>query len=163
MSDPKRVAVVGVTGYAGFELATLLLRHPGIAKPTFYLRESARQAGELPDGYLSAASRLGRGALPAVIDRGDRQQRRRAWRFFRRRTRLRPNWRRNCWPPGLRVVDLSGAFRFRDPQTFESWYRLPAPDADAAGRGGLRPAGTLWRRACRRRGWWPIPAVIRPP
>jgi N-acetyl-gamma-glutamyl-phosphate reductase len=27
------------------------------------------------------------------------------------------------------VVDLSGAFRFRDPRTFENWYRLPAPDA----------------------------------
>ena len=42
MSDPQRVAVVGATGYAGFELAQLLLRHPGIAKPTFYLRESAK-------------------------------------------------------------------------------------------------------------------------
>ena len=41
MSDAQhRVAVVGATGYAGFELAKLLLRHPGIAKPTFYLRES---------------------------------------------------------------------------------------------------------------------------
>ena len=43
MSDPTRVAVVGVTGYAGFELARLLLRHPQIEKPTFYLRESARR------------------------------------------------------------------------------------------------------------------------
>ena len=41
MSDPQRVAVVGATGYAGYELARLLLRHPGIDKPTFYLRESA--------------------------------------------------------------------------------------------------------------------------
>jgi len=32
MSDPRRVAVVGVTGYAGFELAKLLLRHPKIEK-----------------------------------------------------------------------------------------------------------------------------------
>jgi N-acetyl-gamma-glutamyl-phosphate reductase len=39
MSGPQRVAVVGVTGYAGFELAKLLLRHPHIEKPTFYLRE----------------------------------------------------------------------------------------------------------------------------
>ena len=42
MNDPQRVAVVGATGYAGFELARLLLRHPGISKPTFYLRESAK-------------------------------------------------------------------------------------------------------------------------
>ncbi len=45
MTGPQRVAVVGATGYAGFELARLLLRHPGIAKPTFYLRESAKPAG----------------------------------------------------------------------------------------------------------------------
>jgi N-acetyl-gamma-glutamyl-phosphate reductase len=30
---------------------------------------------------------------------------------------------------GLRVVDLSGAFRFREPETFTSWYKLPAPHA----------------------------------
>jgi N-acetyl-gamma-glutamylphosphate reductase len=42
MTDPQRVAVVGATGYAGFELARILLRHPGISKPTFYLRESAK-------------------------------------------------------------------------------------------------------------------------
>ena len=44
MSDPRRVAVVGVTGYAGFELAKLLLRHPKIEKPVFYLREGSTQA-----------------------------------------------------------------------------------------------------------------------
>ena len=41
MTDPRRVAVVGVTGYAGFELARLLLRHPKIDKPTFYLRDGS--------------------------------------------------------------------------------------------------------------------------
>ena len=40
MNDPLRVAVVGATGYAGFELARLLLRHPLIEKPTFYLRDA---------------------------------------------------------------------------------------------------------------------------
>jgi len=40
MIDPLRVAVVGATGYAGFELAKLLLRHPNVQKPTFYLRDA---------------------------------------------------------------------------------------------------------------------------
>src|SRR5207237_4062441 len=31
---------------------------------------------------------------------------------------------------GLRVVDLSGAFRFRGAETFTSWYKLPAPHAE---------------------------------
>jgi len=28
---------------------------------------------------------------------------------------------------GLRVIDLSGAFRFSSAETFSSWYKLPAP------------------------------------
>jgi N-acetyl-gamma-glutamyl-phosphate reductase len=31
---------------------------------------------------------------------------------------------------GMRVVDLSGAFRFRSAETFTSWYKLPAPPAN---------------------------------
>jgi N-acetyl-gamma-glutamyl-phosphate reductase len=33
---------------------------------------------------------------------------------------------------GLRVVDLSGAFRFRKPETFAHWYKLPAPPKNLA-------------------------------
>ena len=31
--------------------------------------------------------------------------------------------------PALRIVDLSGAFRFREPETFAHWYKLAAPDS----------------------------------
>src|SRR5258706_14362886 len=31
---------------------------------------------------------------------------------------------------GLRVVDLSGAFRFREAETFTAWYKLPAPHTE---------------------------------
>jgi N-acetyl-gamma-glutamyl-phosphate reductase len=34
---------------------------------------------------------------------------------------------------GLRVVDLSGAFRFHEAETFTSWYKLPAPHAERLG------------------------------
>src|SRR5260370_29975333 len=30
----------------------------------------------------------------------------------------------------MRVVDLSGALRFREAETFTSWYKLPAPHAE---------------------------------
>src|SRR3984885_6320100 len=38
MNDQTTVAVGGATGYAGFELARLLLRHPHIEKPVFFVR-----------------------------------------------------------------------------------------------------------------------------
>jgi N-acetyl-gamma-glutamyl-phosphate reductase len=34
---------------------------------------------------------------------------------------------------GVPVIDLSGAFRFRDPEVFSDWYRLQAPDASLLG------------------------------
>ena len=40
MRKPDQIAVVGVTGYTGFELARILLRHPAVKSPTFYVRET---------------------------------------------------------------------------------------------------------------------------
>ena len=40
MNNPRQVAVVGVTGYTGLELAGILLRHPAVASNTFYVRET---------------------------------------------------------------------------------------------------------------------------
>ena len=40
MRDPRQIAVVGVTGYTGLELAGILLRHPDVATTTFYLRDT---------------------------------------------------------------------------------------------------------------------------
>src|SRR5579864_5188794 len=40
MRDPRQVAVVGVAGYTGLELAGILLRHPAVASTTFYVRET---------------------------------------------------------------------------------------------------------------------------
>src|SRR5260370_18388785 len=49
MRNPRQVAVVGVTGYTGLELARILLRHPALQPPVFYVRETngARCLAEL--------------------------------------------------------------------------------------------------------------------
>ena len=126
MSDPQRVAVVGATGYAGFELACLLLRHPGIAKPTFYLRETShpvsclteifpqlRGWGEAPCRTLSVEAIAASGAKLAFLATPHEAS-----------LELVPK----LLAAGLRVVDLSGAFRFRNPETLAEWYKLPPPD-----------------------------------
>jgi N-acetyl-gamma-glutamyl-phosphate reductase len=127
MNGPVRVAVVGATGYAGFELAQLLLRHPGITKPTFYLRESAKPVhclteifpqlrgwGEAPCRPFSVQAVAGSGA--GVV-------------FLATPHEASLEMVPQLLAAGLRVVDLSGAFRFRDPATFQSWYKAPGPDA----------------------------------
>jgi N-acetyl-gamma-glutamyl-phosphate reductase len=127
LGDPRQVAVVGVTGYTGLELAKILLRHPGIETPVFYVRDTNgakclaemfpqfRVWGEAPLRTLSveaiASSRAGTAFLATPHETS---------------AELAPA----LLQAGLRVVDLSGAFRFREPETFTSWYKLPAPPAE---------------------------------
>jgi N-acetyl-gamma-glutamyl-phosphate reductase len=128
MNDPLRVAVVGATGYAGYELARLLLRHPRIDKPTFYLREGNANLrcltelypqlcgwGEAPSKPLSAAAIAKSGADVAFLSTPHEAS-----------LELVPELL--VANPQLRIVDLSGAFRFHKPETFEQWYKL-APAA----------------------------------
>lgn len=127
MSGRTRVAVVGATGYAGFELAQILLRHPEISKPTFYLRESARPVNCLTEifpqlrGWGEAPCRPF--SIEAIVESGA------GLAFLATPHEASIEMAPQLLNAGLRVVDLSGAFRFRDPGTFESWYKLPAPDA----------------------------------
>lgn len=130
MNDSCRVAVVGVTGYAGFELARLLLRHPQIEKPTFFLRDGnanvrcltelfpqLRGWGDAPCFPLSAEAVAASGAEVVFLSTPHEAS-----------IELVPALL--AANPALRVVDLSGAFRFRDPETFMAWYKLPAPDTE---------------------------------
>ncbi|HEX4074652.1 MAG TPA: N-acetyl-gamma-glutamyl-phosphate reductase [Candidatus Acidoferrales bacterium] len=129
MTDPTRVAVVGVTGYAGFELARLLLRHPYIDKPTFFLREShahvrcltelfpqLRGWGDAPCKTLSVEAVAESGAEVVFLSTPHEAS-----------LELVPQLL--AANPALKIVDLSGAFRSRQPETFAKWYKLPAPDA----------------------------------
>jgi N-acetyl-gamma-glutamyl-phosphate reductase len=126
MKDPKRVAVIGATGYAGFELARLLLRHPEIERPTFYLRGENADArcltqifpqlrgwGEAPCRTLSIDAIAESGAGTAFLSTPHEAS-----------LELVPE----LLAAGLRVIDLSGAFRFKEPETFTRWYKLPQPD-----------------------------------
>lgn len=128
MSEPARVAVVGATGYAGYELARLLLRHPQIDKPTFYLRDAhagvrcltqlfpqLRGWGEAPCKILSVDTIARSGAQIVFLSTPPEASAELAPQL------LAAN-------PRLRLVDLSGAFRFREPATFERWYKMAPPD-----------------------------------
>jgi N-acetyl-gamma-glutamyl-phosphate reductase len=126
VKDPRHIAVIGVTGYTGLELASILLRHPEVSSATFYVRDTQgkhcitelfpqfRHRGQAPIRQLDlnavASSNAGTAFLatpheasaelaPALLD------------------------------AGLRVIDLSGAFRFHSPDTFSTWYKVPTPHA----------------------------------
>ena len=130
MANPQQIAVVGVTGYTGFELARLLLRHPGVRSPIFYVRETngakcldelfpqLRGLGDAPLRPLSIEAIQQSGAGPAFLATPHEAS-----------AEIVPA----LVDAGIRVVDLSGAFRFRSAETFKSWYKLPTPHANWLG------------------------------
>src|SRR5712692_9642951 len=127
MRNPRQVAVVGVTGYSGLELARILLRHPALQPPVFYVRETNgakclaelfpqfRGWGEAPLRPLSLDAITSSNAGAAFLATPHEVS-----------AELAPA----LIQAGLRVVDLSGAFRFREAETFSTWYKLAAPHSD---------------------------------
>lgn len=129
MSGPTEVAVVGVTGYAGFELAKLLLRHPHIEKTAFFIREGhgnvrcltelfpqLRGWGDAPCHPLSVEA-VAKSDAPVVFLSTPHEA---SLEFVPRLLAANPR---------LRIIDLSGAHRFREADVFSKWYKLTAPDA----------------------------------
>ncbi len=127
MKNPRQIAVVGVTGYTGLELTRILLRHPALQTPVFYLRDvngakclaelfpQFRGRGEAPLRPLSVEAITSSPAGTVFLATPHEVS-----------AALAPA----LLQAGLRVVDLSGAFRFRGADTFTSWYKLPAPHAE---------------------------------
>jgi N-acetyl-gamma-glutamyl-phosphate reductase len=123
MRNLDHIAVVGATGYTGFELARILVRHPGVKASTFYIRDT--QGAKCLDELFPQLR--GRGDAPLQIFSVDAIAGSKAGVAFLATphdvsTTLAPA----LVEAGLRVVDLSGAFRFRSGETFTNWYKLPA-------------------------------------
>jgi len=113
MSARLKAAVVGATGYAGLELARLLLRHPYVDKPLFLRRESH---GNSPTDLAQVFPNLsGNGGYPLEAFTWEKLKQNNVELLFL----ATPHEVSRALVPeavsrGLRVVDLSGAWRLRD-------------------------------------------------
>jgi N-acetyl-gamma-glutamyl-phosphate reductase len=129
-SVPTRVAIVGATGYAGGELARLLLRHSGVrivaavarshqGEPLRNVQPHLHDAPEsLVIGGEVADAEVVFTALPA----GEA-------------AKLAPQWLAD----GRRIVDIGSDFRLKDRAAYPKWYGYehPAPELLAESVYGL--------------------------
>jgi N-acetyl-gamma-glutamyl-phosphate reductase len=109
-----QTAVVGATGYAGFELARILLRHSLAKPPMFLAREGSDAVATLNDVYPQIS---GNGSYPLEPFSWDALTARGVDVLFL----ATPHEISRAWVPeadrrGIRVVDLSGAWRLQNSQ-----------------------------------------------
>ena len=155
--------MVGATGYAGFELARLLLRHPRLKTPLLLSREAASDsAATLNDLYPHIS---GNGSYPLEPFSWELLQRKGVDVLFL----ATPHEVSRAWVPeaesrGVRVVDLSGAWRLHQA-SHRAVYGFEDADAHAADRltqKSVYGLPELHRDAVRGPRSLPIPAATRP-
>ena len=135
-----RTAVLGVTGYAGFELAKLLLRHPKLETPLFLSRGGDAASHPLEDYYPELGGAASHPLEPF------------AWELLKSRGidvlflatphELSRELVPGALARGLRVVDLSGAWRLkqaahREVYGFEDQDSAAAAELDRTAVYGL--------------------------
>jgi N-acetyl-gamma-glutamyl-phosphate reductase len=134
MASQLKVAVAGATGYSGCELARLLLRHPGVDTPVLFRRE-AEGAPETKTHDLGAMfpALAGNGPLPVQAFSWETLEQNGVELLFL----ATPHDTSRVLVPeaiarGLRVIDLSGAWRLRRPEHREAYGFHDADPARAA-------------------------------
>jgi N-acetyl-gamma-glutamyl-phosphate reductase len=123
-----RVAIIGATGYAGQELVRILARHPGAELTIATASQATSSARKLP-----ALARLWDGEVrPLQLDEVAASA---DVAFLALPEAASAETAPLLLANGLRVVDLSGAFRLRDSAARARWYPATGelPDGVAYG------------------------------
>ena len=148
----RTVAVVGASGYSGLELTRIVTRHPGLELAALYSdRWADEPAGaRIPVSGPAAALRyLPQAQAPALTAEVA---------FLATPAEVSLALGPALHARGVTVVDLSGAFRLRDPAAYPAWYgfehsavpllaraRYGLPELD---RAGLRNATFVTNPGC---------------
>ena len=144
LPPPIRVAIAGASGYAGQELVRLLARHPGAS-----LTAAMSSGGETR--RLPALARLWDGEVePLDVERLASSS---DVAFLGLPEAAAASVGASLVARGLRVIDLSGAFRLRDDGLRKRWY----PDTESL------PGGTLYALPERSRGELPGARLVSCP
>jgi N-acetyl-gamma-glutamyl-phosphate reductase len=125
-----RVAVAGATGYAGLELLRLLGRHPHTRVARLMSSgRSGKQEFPIEQSHPSLRGRFTVPCQPLSVEVLDPAEVDLVFLATPHETAL--DIAPQLLERGLRVVDLSGAFRLKDPAAYPRWYGFEH-HADAA-------------------------------
>ena len=128
MAAGLKTALLGATGYSGFELARILLRHPRLQKPLLLRRED----GESQDLAEAFPALSGNGGYPLEsFSVGRLKQAGVDLLFLATPHELSRSLVPEVMRQGIRVIDLSGAWRLRNDEQL-AVYGFKDADPEAA-------------------------------
>jgi N-acetyl-gamma-glutamyl-phosphate reductase len=113
---PSLAGIVGYRGYSGAELARILERHPRV---TPVLLEHREDAGVHPRSQGAPVPRHAPCTPEAVLAEGI------SILFLATPPEVSMELAPALLAAGVKVIDLSGAFRLRTPAAYSAWYHSP--------------------------------------
>jgi N-acetyl-gamma-glutamyl-phosphate reductase len=109
----KRVAIVGATGYSGAELTAILARHAEVELVALFSSSSTARGPVTPTLPQFIAEPFSMDALiaaqPEIV-------------FLATPNEVSAGLAPQLLDLGMRVIDLSGAFRLEEPSMYPTWY-----------------------------------------
>jgi N-acetyl-gamma-glutamyl-phosphate reductase len=109
-----KTAILGATGYSGLELTRILLRHPRLEKPVLLRRSADNGAPDLADVFPALS---GNGGYPLQsLSWAQLKQQGVQFVFLATPHEVSRSLVPEALAQGLRVVDLSGAWRLKNEQ-----------------------------------------------
>ena len=152
----SRVAVAGATGYTGQELMRLLARHPSV---TLTAAMSSGAAGTAPR-RLPALARIWDGDIVPFLAEGLAPLADLV--FLALPDRVAAEFGPTLVDAGVRVIDLSGAFRLRDAAARSRWYpeTRQMPNGVAYGLTELERNAVATARLVANPGCYPTAALL---
>ncbi|HSP34641.1 MAG TPA: N-acetyl-gamma-glutamyl-phosphate reductase [Thermoanaerobaculia bacterium] len=114
--DKTSVAVVGATGYAGSELVAILARHRHAKVAGLFSSTGSKASPVSPSRPDLVAEPF---AIDKLLDSAPEVA------FLATPNEVSNELAPRLVDAGIRVIDLSGAFRLQDPSLYPTWYGFP--------------------------------------
>lgn len=132
MNKPVRVGILGAGGFTGQELMRIFGRHP--YAELVYITSSEYASQRLADVFPALASPATRDLIFSPHPQQPRDVRALDAVFLATPDDVALRWAPRFVEAGIRVIDISGAFRLQDKAEFKAYYGLDHDQPDALGQ-----------------------------
>lgn len=120
-----KIAIIGATGYGGAELIRILHQHPAVELHSVH--STSQQGSQIAQTYPHLNTVINHTLEDIDIKKLATEV---DLVFLGTPSGVASTLVPKLLTAGLKVIDLSGDYRLKDPQKYETWYKLPFGDKE---------------------------------